>query len=298
MKNNFKRSLHHKLLFTVNLLLPAIICLIASSIKITPSLRVGILFPSETADFISKDLYSFLGKSQGIRYAKADVAAMNTDLIMGKYQVILDYRSSSKADEFQLLSFEKENKKRIMKEAFANAVRNKAGLDLNNFYSEEGISTAERSVALLTALFMIFSVIQASSIIRDKQSGTFARYRFASRSSAGYVLGGILLNLIVTFVQLLICIFLLQFIQRKLTLGLLGILLLSAVIAVISTILSVGTCLASSSEVQANITVSSLAAIFSLLGGTFIAIEQMPKLLQLLSLASPVRWVIELMRFL
>ena len=46
------------------------------------------------------------------------------------------------------------------------------------------------------------------------------------------------------------------------------------------------------SEMSANLAASFFAIFSSIIGGTFIAVDAMPKLLQLLSILSPVRWLI------
>lgn len=51
----------------------------------------------------------------------------------------------------------------------------------------------------------------------------------------------------------------------------------------------------SSSEVQAGILAYSFAVLMSLLGGTFIAVEAIPRLIRMLSYISPMRWVVELL---
>ena len=111
-------------------------------------------------------------------------------------------------------------------------------------------------------------------------------------------MGYMLYNLIITCLQLLLCILVLTFIQKDFNLNITEGLILSLVIAVISSIFSMSICLISSSEVQANIITSALTAVMSLLGGTFVAVEAMPALLRILSFASPIRWVVELIRFL
>ena len=72
MKNNFRRSLNHKLLFMLALLLPIVLCLIAGSINTgKTSIRVGILedLPNQLTEMEQEELSDILGKSEGIKYA-------------------------------------------------------------------------------------------------------------------------------------------------------------------------------------------------------------------------------------
>jgi ABC-2 type transport system permease protein len=101
---------------------------------------------------------------------------------------------------------------------------------------------------------------------------------------------------LITLAQVILCLTVLDFLQKNFMLSLLTGTVIGVIIAGIATMFSTLICLASKSEMQANITASSLAAVMSLLGGTFIAIESMPRLLQVISLVSPMRWIVELAR--
>lgn len=298
IKNNFKRAFQHKVLFGITLLLPVLICLIAGIIKIgEPSVRVGILvedinlLKSES----NQELFDILDRSKGIKYAIAEEESFHTDLISGKFQVVLDYRDSDAISDFQLISYQNEGKREAIKAVFTEAFMKQAGIDLSGL-KIQALTTTERSFALILTLFMIFSTIYASVFILDKQNGTYSRYRFAQKNKNGYVFGYILYNFIITFVSLLLCISVLMTVQKGFHISLAKGLIMSIIIAVIATTFSTSICFISKSEMQANITSSSLTALMSLLGGTFIAVESMPRLLQLISYASPIRWVVELLR--
>ena len=66
---------------------------------------------------------------------------------------------------------------------------------------------------------------------------------------------------------------------------------LFAFILVVSNLYGIVVTRISKSEMMAGILGSSGAALFSLLGGTFVAVEQMPHFLQLMSYASPMSWL-------
>jgi ABC-2 type transport system permease protein len=265
--------------------------------KIT--VRVGILGP-ETGfmDIAGKDeIYRLLDRSEGIRYAPADPDTLNTDLMTGRFQVVLDYRESETAESFELLSYQNEEKTAFLKAMLQEAFSKQEPVKLTGL-KPQGLSATERSIAMLFTMFLIFSTVHASMLIRDRQNGIISRYSFARKSSTSYAAGFFLQNLVLTFLQLLLCMAALLLIQKDFLLTAKELLLCSVIMAFISSSFAILICLGSRSEVQSNIAASSLAAVMSLLGGTFVAVEAMPGLLRILSYASPVRWAVELLRIL
>lgn len=300
MKNNFRRSLKHKTLFAVTFLLPVILCIVAGSIRLgKPILRVGVLgMESNSLITEEKDVfYDILNKSEDIKYENMKEATLLTDLITGKYQVILDYRESSNKNTFQLLSYQKEDKIQIFYDTFQEAISNNNPIQIYDFESK-GLTITERSISILMTLFLIFSTLQASRIIRDYQNGIVIRYQFAKRNKFGYVAGYWSYTLLFIYGQVLVCIAALNLVQKGFALNLNEIILLSVTITLIATFFAMLICLGSNSEIKSNILSSALAAVFSLLGGTFVAVEAMPRALRFLSIISPVRWIVELYRFL
>ncbi|MBH1939836.1 ABC transporter permease [Mobilitalea sibirica] len=299
MKNNLRRSLHHKLLFGITFLLPVILCLIAGSIKLGgPSFRIGILVGNPNIkETLNEKVYPIIEISKGMKIEDVKEASLNTDLISGKYHVVMDYRESDAPENFELLSFQNESKKALLHTSIQEAIRNHKEINLSGL-SQKTLTATQRSVALLITLFMIISTIHAAPMILDRNNGTYTRYRFASIKSGGYVIGYGLYNFIITFIQISASILILSLVQSGFRLNFMASIIMAVAVALISVVFSILVSLFSKSEVQANITASSLAAVLSLLGGAFVAIESMPKLLQILSTISPVRWMIELTKLL
>ncbi len=323
MINKFKRSFHHKILFVMTLLLPVTLCIAMGLVDFgKTSIRVGILLPEESrtdsaneliasanelidvstdesanagALVDSGSLYEILDQSDGIKYGTAMESSLNTDLMMGKFHVVLDYRDSNSMKEFELLTYQKEEKAARLNMIFQQTIANRVPVQLSGIKAQ-GLSVTERNLALLLSMFLVLSTVHASMIIRDKQSGTLLRYQFAKKSKIGYVAGYTLQTLLITFVQILLCIVVLMAVQKEFQLSWIGVLSVSVVMSGIVTIFCMIICLGSRSEMQSNITASSLAALLSLLGGTFVAVEAMPGLLRVLSYASPIRWLVELVR--
>ncbi|QHQ60931.1 ABC transporter permease [Anaerocolumna sedimenticola] len=73
--------------------------------------------------------------------------------------------------------------------------------------------------------------------------------------------------------------------------------LIAGFIAVVACLYAAFLCGVIKNDMNANISASGLAVILSLLGGTFVAVENMPKVFQIMSFASPIRWVIQIMHW-
>jgi hypothetical protein len=262
-----------------------------------PTIRMGILTDDKSEEIDLDMVHDLLDQSSGIKYSSADEVTLNTDLMSGKYQLVLDYRGSRTYDEFKLISYQKEEKCNYISNLIKQALVDKKPIILSGM-KKESLSVTERSMAMLLSLFMVFSTVYSSWIIKDKQNGTLQRYQFASNSNKGYILGYLLHGFMITFAQTLLSMALLLAVQKNFTPSMLEVLVLTIAIAAVSAIFGLLICLSCRSEVQANISASALAAVMSLLGGTFISVVAMPGLLRILSFASPIRWVVELLKVL
>ena len=65
-------------------------------------------------------------------------------------------------------------------------------------------------------------------------------------------------------------------------------------ILIVSNLYGILVCMLSNSEMMAGVLGSSGAVLFSLLGGTFIGVSDMPGILRFLSMFSPINWLIQL----
>ena len=302
MKNNLKRYYRHKVLFAITFLLPVMICTLFGFIDFDQvSLRVGVLSGEElsgTTKPVEGDyrtiLYQVLGQSNGISFTRAKEDSLNMDLMTGHYQVVLDCRGES-LSELQVIAYKPEKYTAFLKEAVTAAVTNREALKLEGL-KQKGLGKTERSITMMLTLFMVFTILYASLLLQDKQSGTYLRYRYAKSTKAGYIAGHIASVFIMTLLQVIFCMALLSIVSDGFHLSQVEFGILAVVLAGLATLVAVVICLISKSEVQAGILASSVAVLMSLLGGTFIAVDAMPRLLRMISYASPMRWVVELLQ--
>ncbi len=302
MKNNLKRYYRHKTLFAVTFLLPLILCALFSLIDFNQvSLRVGVLSGEEIKE-VSKPgeedyrtvLYQVLEQSKGISFAMATEDSLNMDLMTGHYQVVLDCRGDS-INDLRVIAYKPEKYTAFLQKAVTAAVMNREVLKLEGL-KQKGLGETERSITMLLTLFMVFTVLYASLLLRDKQSGTYLRYQYAKSTKTGYIAGHIASVFLMTLLQVLFCMATLTILSDGFQLSMEEFGVLAVVLAGIATLVAVVICLISKSEVQAGILASSVAVLMSLLGGTFVAVEAMPRLLRILSYVSPMRWVVELLQ--
>ncbi len=302
MKNNLKRYSRHKTFFAITFLLPLILCTLFGLIDFDEvSLRVGVLSAEEfpgTSEPGEGDyraiLYQVLDQSGGITYDRAKEESLNMDLMSGHYQVVLDCRGETLSD-LRIIAYKPEKYIAFLQKAVTTAVINREPLMLEGL-KQKGLQKTERSITMLLTLFMVFTVLYASLIIRDKQSGTYLRYQYAKNTKAGYIAGHIASVFTITLSQVLICMALLSILSKEFHLGLSEFCILAVVLAGLATLVAVVICLISKSEVQAGVLASSFAVLMSLFGGTFVAVESMPWLLRMISYASPMRWAVELLQ--
>jgi hypothetical protein len=290
MRNNFLRMLRHKILLVVTFLLPVLLCFITGLIDFDKvSLRVGVLTMQE-----GNRLMDVLDKTEGITYAHVNQSTVHTDLMTGKYHVIINCRSDNPPE---MMTYKPEQYKLHIQSALLAALEREGPLQLQGL-KQTGLSVAERSVSLFLSLFMMFTVVYASFLIRDRQNGTALRYQFANRGTLGYLGGTMGYVFCLTFLQVLCGMAVLTFLQENFNVGIGKGICIAAVIALLSTVFSVIICNYSNSEVKANVTASSVCVVMSLLGGLFVPVQALPGALRFFSYGSPMRWLLELMKIL
>jgi len=269
MKNNFKRSYNNRLLFILILILPAITILLAGVVnKISnPSERIGILINAHKEEY--SHLISILEKTEDVKWEFADEHTLKTDLIMGKYNIVLDYRDTKTINGFKALSYENEK-------------------------VTTGITKAEQMISFLLTLLMITSTLNSSVIIKDKKVGTLSRFCYAPTTIFSYVGGNIVYNIILAYCQIIFALLLLKLFHIQVGISDGYFLIISFIIVLIATAFGIFISYISRSEMKANIIAACITVLFSLLGGSFVSIEKMPFLFQKISAVSPTRWIIEM----
>jgi len=274
MKNNVKRAWHNKKFLVLLFLLPVVLCLSAGLINQAEqhAYRVGIIGDQENF----KDL-------SGVEAEETDAFHISSDLAMGVYQFVLIETGEGVRVVSNLPKYEQEK----LESALANNELSLSEMKAGN------TTKTERGAAFLAMTLMILTTVSMSKLIHDRGAGLYQRFCMVTYKKGAYHLGYILYVMILTYLQAFAGCFVLKLINPDES-GMAWIFLLPLFISAITTIISYILCATSQSEVQANISSSAISIVLALLGGSFVAVEKMPLLLQHISVISPMYWAMQI----
>lgn len=269
MKNNLKRSFKKKSTYLFMILIPIFIGIIG---VLTNYISEGNISVAVLNNPNSTVKIEELSEIKNIKYSEGNEDTINTDVIMGKYDFVLDYSN--------------EDEMRVLIDKIIEVSENK------NILSENNISEIERYVAMLMTVYLIIATIYAANLNKDVANGTVERFCLAGKKKINYLCGYILSTGIIVLIQVSIAFIFLRIVDKNFDLNIVKIILLTFVIMIVSTLYAIVSSLILKKEMRTNIVASSLAMLLSILSGTFIAVDNMPQLLQVLSYLSPIRWVL------
>ena len=269
MKNNLKRSFKKKSTYLFMILIPIFIGIagVLTNYISEGNISVGVLNNPNNTIKIEE-----LNNIKNIKYSEVNENTINTDVIVGKYDFVLDYNN-------------KEEMKLLIREIVTAS-------ESKNILSENNISDTERYISMLMTVYLIIATIYAANLNKDRENGTLERFCLAGKKKINYICGYLLSTGIIVFIQVSIAFMFLEIVDKNFTLDISKIILLIFVIMIVSTLYAIVSSLILKKEMRTNIVASSLAMLLSILGGTFIAVDNMPELLQGLSYLSPIRWVL------
>lgn len=275
MKNNLKRTFLTRFTYIVMLFIPIVISfvsIVAGSFS-DSDIRVGVI--GDAAEY--KEISDAFDAYPMIHYERAKKASKHTDLITGKYQYLIDLTGKSNDA--------------VADHAKASLSAVLAAAEQGQKSRAEGLTQTERTLALLFTAYLIIASIYATTMIRDKKNGTMERFCFAGFHKNAYCLGYIASTALVMLCQLSLAVIILTVFDQNFSISVAGAVEQVLFMAAVASIFGVGVASFLKSELSANITASSIVVILSLLGGTFVSVEQMPRFLQCVSVISPIRWL-------
>lgn len=251
----------------LGMLLIPLLLIITGSVSVrleNKQIRVGILGSEEYVQAMSEEL----GTMEGVQFEEAREDTIHTDKLMGKYHVVLQEGEDS--DDLSKLR------------AYANE------------QPDQGIAqqnARKRMTSMLLTIYMTVSTLYAMGYLRDKREGAVERVYVCAGRKGSYLTGCFGSSVMITGVQLVFILLCWKLFDSNFTYSAIEMGKLFAFILGISNLYGIVVTRISKSEMMAGILGSSGAALFSLLGGTFVAVEQMPHFLQLLSYVSPMSWL-------
>lgn len=270
MKNNIRRLMARKSTYILMLVIPLCLVFIGSlSVRIeNKQIRVGILGSKEYIDYVTEELHN----QDGIFYQIADRETIHTDTIMGKYHYVLKEQDSDNV----LLNIKMIAEQRRDERMTVQSAR-------------------QRMLSVLLPVYMTIATLYGMKYLQDKRELALERVLVSGGTKGDYLMGCFLSNSVITGIQLVVVFLIWNVLDEKLSFSLFqtGIILFFTLI--VSNIYGILVSMLSKSEMMAGVLGSSGAALCSLLGGTFIAVADMPRLLQVMSMLSPINWLMQLL---
>ena len=267
MVNNLKRQFANKMTYVLMLLIPVLIIgvgMLSSKFE-EKTIRVGILYPQQ-------EIQRILEKLEHVRY---EIVGKDVwvDYIMGKYHYVIN---PDKEEEAQ----------HIIEEITPQT---------SNITETNELSTSERQIAMLITAYLVIATVYATKYIQDRGQGLVDRFQLAGIKRRYYLASYVLSTAILIFIQISIAMLCLYLFDKELEVGIMRLFVITIAISGIVTVYGVFHAFICKREMTANIMAASCAMILAILGGIFVGVEQMPYVLQLLSVISPVGWILGMM---
>lgn len=255
MKNNLKRYFQNKTTYILTLLIPILISLIGMiSINLsTQEIKIG-----------TENLPNF--NIEKATFVKIEQDSIHTDYIIGKYDYILQGN-------------------------YEEDIKNIKSI-LENKNNTIGLTGEKQLVALLITAYLVIATVYASKQIVDQANKTLERFCYAGNSRSNYLLGTFFSTAIIVFIQVNVALLSFYFIIPEFSYSLTKVVELGLKITIITSIFASLLSQITHSEMSANLIASFFSVFSSIIGGTFIAVDAMPKFLQYLSILSPIRWLL------
>lgn len=308
--SNIKRALSDKKKFTINLLIPVVVIVLAMLVNnaSSPSINIGIV---KNVDFQEGNrIIALLKSTKGIKVSMANEKLIKTQTILGKYGGVITLNKSFSKSEIANLDMDKyfefynvkdEKTNDMMKKLVETYLVSDKTINMESaIKAAEGgsLTKEERIISFLATVLLITAVVNASVIIKDKEENTFNRFMYSPNKKFKYIFGNIVYNYIFTYIQLSIAIIAANVLGMKLQISLRELLVYGLLLTMLMT--TFGTFIASifKKELYASLFSAAISLVLSLIGGTFIIYEKMPRGLQILSTITPNRWIIKSVQYL
>lgn len=258
MKNNLKRCFQNKTTYLLILSIPLLISIVGMiSINITErNVKIG------TVGAVSKETF------EQVTLVKINKETIHTDFIMGKYDYILKGDAAEDMKNIQIL--------------------------IDNKAKKSGLTGEKQLIAMLITVYLVIATVYASKQIVDRSNKTLERYCYAGNKKESYMFGTFCSTALIVFLEVMVALLLFYFLTPDFSYSLAQVLELGMKITLITSLFAAILSQFAPSEMSANMIAAFFAMISSIIGGTFVAVNAMPKFLQLLSIISPVRWLLSI----
>lgn len=306
--SNLRRALSTKKKFIINIFVPiaAIMLSMIVSYVSSSSINIGIVKVQDSMEV--NRLISLLQRTEGIKVNVIDRQFEKTDTILGKYDGIITFNKGFNENEtrelddyFSFYNVKDPKINDMMRNLIKTYLISDEPINLKTSLTElQGgkLSKDESIIAFLATVLLISTVVNAAVMIKDRDENTFYRFLFSPNGGWKYVLGNVLYNYVFSYVQLFIAIAAAFIFGMKLGISFTTLLAYGLLLTLLMT--AFGTLIAClfKKELYANLFAAAISLVLSLIGGTFIVFDKMPKGLQILSNVTPNRWIIKATQYL
>ena len=306
--SNFKRALSDKKKFITNLFVPVIVIILAMFVNYisSPSLNIGIV---KNVNFQEGNrVISLLENTKGIKVKVTDDKLIKTETILGKYDGVIALNKTFKKNEvkeidkyFDFYNVRDTKTNDMMKKLVKIYLVSNKSINMESAISEiqsGTLSKEERIISFLATVLLITTVVNAAIIIRDREENTFYRFMYSPNKKFKYILGNIVYNYVFSYIQLVIAITVAHILGMRLAISFGTLLSYGLLLTLLMTTFGTFISCIFNKELYANLFAAAISLILSLIGGTFIIYDKMPKGLQLLSNITPNRWIIKSIQYL
>ena len=274
MKNNINRALKRKSTYLIVLVIPLLLAFIGSvSVRLPQSkIRVGIVGDSDYIQKMEKQLKAL----DHTTFQIADIKSIHTDVIMGKYHFVLN-KNDPETEQNSILNKVKE------------ASENKMFLQTNN------LTQTQRMISMMLTTFMIVATLYTMKYLQDKRDGAVERFCYAGQGKINYLCGYGFSTSVITAIQILLILSIWIVFDKNFSISISKGIAVFLFLLIVSNLYGIFITLISKSDLMAGVLSTSIAILFAILGGTFVAVSNMSGSLQMLSKISPMRWLMEML---
>lgn len=270
MKNNLRRRFARPMTYLLLLLLPFVVIFLSTC---SHDLRKDqVIVGIKTEENLDSILERYqLKQEDEVRFVAVKPEEEHTDAILKQFDVLITVEQGQ-------ISREQLQEIAMLSEGTRNA-------------KTQNTDSSKNTLSFLMMIEMMAASIYSVTLIKDRKNGVLARCKSCGIKQSSYQLGIGGSVLVMIGLQSAITLLALSWLDVNFSFDLKQVLLLWGYITVISTIFGMVIAIFSRKEMNANLMASALVVVFSLLGGSFVAVEEMPDVLSWLSFISPIRWL-------
>lgn len=270
MKNSLRRRFSRPMTYFLFVLLPFVVIFISTCYHDLRSKQgiIGIK-TEQTLDSILERYQ--LEQGDDVRFVAVKPMEEHTDAILKRFDVLVIAKEGQ-------LSREQLQEIAMLSESARSA-------------DTQRTDSTKNPLSFLLMIEMMSASIYGVTFIKDRRDGVLSRCISCGVKQSSYQLGIGGSVLVIIGLQTAVTLLALLLFDGNFCFDWIRVLLFWGYITFISTVFGMLIAIVNTKEMNANLVASAMVVVFSLLGGSLVAVEEMPRVLQWFSYISPVRWL-------